>query len=212
MALPYLADPGLVRHGQLSIVGSRRLPGERDARLPDKIEVSPPGVVFPVTPDACLPISGMRPQNYTFVLASLVAVGGCDRQSSVQPEAELAVAAEAVVSAVPPPAAAPAASSPLATSTRQLTRVDDVSEVCMVNNQFMGRAQIPVVVEGKTYFGCCEMCKGRLAKDATARVAKDPVSGNDVDKSSAVIAKREDGQVIYFENAQNLERFQAGAK
>lgn len=81
----------------------------------------------------------------------------------------------------------------------------------MVNNQFMGRAQIPVVVEGKTYFGCCEMCKGRLARDATARVAKDPISGNAVDKSSAVIAKRADGQVLYFENVQNLERFQAGA-
>jgi hypothetical protein len=37
------------------------------------------------------------------------------------------------------------------------------------------------------------------------------VSGNDVDKASAVIAKREDGQVLYFENAQNLERFQTGA-
>jgi YHS domain-containing protein len=153
----------------------------------------------------------MRAQIPTFLLASLVAVGGCDRQSSAQPAAELPVATEGVVSAVTPPAAAPAASSPLATSTRQLTRVHDVSEVCMVNNQFMGRAQIPVVVEGKTYFGCCEMCKGRLAKDATARVAKDPVSGNAVDKSSAVIAKREDGQVLYFENAQNLERFQTGA-
>jgi YHS domain-containing protein len=81
----------------------------------------------------------------------------------------------------------------------------------MVNNQFMGRAQIPVVVEGKTYFGCCEMCKGRLAKDAAARVASDPVSGKTVDKSSAVIAKEEDGSVHYFENATNLERFRTGA-
>lgn len=177
----------------------------------NKTRAAPPGVVFPVTTDASLPISGMRPQIYTFLLASLVAVGGCDRQSSAQPAAELPVAAEAVVSAVTPPAAAPVASSLVGTSTRQFTRVDDVSEVCMVNNQFMGRAQIPVVVEGKTYFGCCEMCKGRLAKDATARFAKDPVSGNDVDKSSAVIAKRENGHVLYFENAQNLERFQAGA-
>jgi YHS domain-containing protein len=149
----------------------------------------------------------MRAQIYSFLLASLVAVGGCDRQSPAQAAVETPGAKEAIT----PPAAAPAASSPLTTSTPQLTRVHDVSEVCMVNNQFMGRAQIPVVVEGRTYFGCCEMCKGRLAKDATARVAKDPVSGNDVDKSAAVIAKRQDGQVLYFENAQNLERFQAGA-
>jgi YHS domain-containing protein len=153
----------------------------------------------------------MRAQMHMCLVAGLVALGGCDRQSSARPVAEPPVAAEAVVSAVTPAAAAPAASSPSATSARQLTRVEDVSEVCMVNNRFMGRAQIPVVVEGKTYFGCCEMCKGRLAKDATARFAKDPVSGSDVDKSSAVIAKREDGQVLYFENAQNLERFQAGA-
>lgn len=152
----------------------------------------------------------MRAQIHTFLLASLVALSGCDTQSSPNPVRE-PVAAEASPAASPPAAATSAAPNRAATGARQLTRVDDASEVCMVNNQFMGRAQIPVVVEGKTYFGCCEMCKGRLARDATARVAKDPVTGNAVDKSLAVIAKRDDGQVLYFENAQNLERFQAGA-
>ena len=41
---------------------------------------------------------------------------------------------------------------------------------------FLGRPQIPVSVDGKTYYGCCAMCKDRLARDASARSALDPVS------------------------------------
>ena len=37
----------------------------------------------------------------------------------------------------------------------------------MVNDQFMGRAQIAVVVEGKTYFGCCPACKEKLEMQAS---------------------------------------------
>jgi len=151
----------------------------------------------------------MSAHKYTFVLTSLAALSGCEGQGGAKPAAELTATADApTVGDAPAPAAA---THRAPASAGQLTLVKDASEVCMVNNQFMGRAQIPVLVDGKTYFGCCEMCKGRLTRDASARVAKDPVSGNVVDKSSAVIAKRENGDVLYFENAQNLERFQAGA-
>jgi YHS domain-containing protein len=150
----------------------------------------------------------MRAQTISLLLACLAALGGCEDQQAIKP-AEPSASPEALP--VTSPAPAPPASASAASGTHQLTRVDDVSQVCMVNDQFMGRAQIPVMVEGKTYFGCCEMCKGRLASDATARAAKDPVSGKGVDKSSAVIAKRADGQVLYFENEQNLQRYQAGA-
>lgn len=154
----------------------------------------------------------MRAQTRTFLLASLAALGGCDSQNVAKPASEQPAPPAAAPAVNPPAVAVPTPASPTSDrESRQLSRVDDVSQVCMVNNQFMGRAQIPVVVEGKTYFGCCEMCQGRLARDATARVAKDPVSGNAVDKSSAVVAKRGDGEVLYFESAQNLERYQAGA-
>src|SRR6185436_14654915 len=43
--------------------------------------------------------------------------------------------------------------------------------VCMVNEQAMGKDQIPVEVDGKTYYGCCEMCKKTLATSAEKRVA-----------------------------------------
>lgn len=80
--------------------------------------------------------------------------------------------------------------------------------VCMVNNQFMNKDQIPVQVEGKTYYGCCEMCKERLAKDAASRTATDPVSGKKVDKAKAVIAAFPDGSVLYFESEETLKKFQ----
>lgn len=80
-----------------------------------------------------------------------------------------------------------------------LKRVE-TKRVCMVNNQVFDKDQIPVAVEGKTYYGCCEMCKERLAKDVTARTGTDPVSGKPVDKATAVIGALPDGKVLYFES------------
>ncbi|HEX3127450.1 MAG TPA: hypothetical protein VH394_08975 [Thermoanaerobaculia bacterium] len=80
-----------------------------------------------------------------------------------------------------------------------LQRVE-TKKVCMVNNQVFEKDQIPVTVDGKTYYGCCEMCKERLAKDAAIRSAVDPVSGKTVDKATAVIGALPDGKVLYFES------------
>jgi YHS domain-containing protein len=88
-----------------------------------------------------------------------------------------------------------------------LTRVDDVSKVCMVTDQFMGTAQIPVDVAGATYFGCCEMCKARLANEPQTRTAKDPVTGADVDKAKAVIGREPSGKIHYFASAENLAKY-----
>lgn len=85
----------------------------------------------------------------------------------------------------------------------------EAKKVCMVNDQVFERDQIPVAVEGKTYYGCCAMCKERLAKDAGARTAVDPLSGKKVDKAKAVIAAREDGSVLYFESEKSFEKYLA---
>jgi YHS domain-containing protein len=77
----------------------------------------------------------------------------------------------------------------------------------MVNDRYMGTPQIPVPVGDKTYFGCCAMCKQRLETDATVRTGTDPVSGNHVDKASAVIARNASGKVFYFENEGTLRRY-----
>ncbi len=87
-----------------------------------------------------------------------------------------------------------------------LTKVE-TKKVCMVNNTVFEKDQIPVKVENKTYYGCCEMCKERLAKDATARMAVDPVSGKKVDKATAVIGAQADGTVLYFESEKTLEQY-----
>lgn len=87
----------------------------------------------------------------------------------------------------------------------KLTRVEPKT-VCMINEHAMGKDQIPVEVEGKTYYGCCEMCKEALAKNADKRVAVDPVTGNKVDKARAVIAAQADGRVFYFESDETLAK------
>jgi len=76
--------------------------------------------------------------------------------------------------------------------------------VCMVNNAYMGKTQIPVPVNGKTYYGCCEMCVGTLNNDETARIATDPFSGKPIDKTEAyIVLVKKEGDVAYFESKEN---------
>lgn len=79
--------------------------------------------------------------------------------------------------------------------------------VCMVNNQKYDTTQIAVEVEGKTYYGCCSMCKARLEKDTAIRSAIDPVSSNAVNKAEATIGAGPNGKVYYFENIENFQTF-----
>jgi YHS domain-containing protein len=104
----------------------------------------------------------------------------------------------------------PVASSDLPPT--DLTLVTDTSQVCMVNNQFMGRPQIPVQVEGKTYYGCCAMCKARLQSDASARTAIDPVSHTPVDKATAVVGKMANGSALYFASRDHFESYARRAR
>ena len=83
----------------------------------------------------------------------------------------------------------------------------EAKRVCMVNDTVFPKDQIPVQVDGKTYFGCCEMCKGRLTSDEGIRYAKDPVSGKTVDKATAVIGATPDGKVLYFESEKTFKAF-----
>jgi len=92
-------------------------------------------------------------------------------------------------------------------TAKPLLKVVEAKKVCMVNNQLFEKDQIPIAVEGKTYYGCCEMCKERLAKDAAARTAIDPVTGKKVDKAKAVIAALPDGKVLYFESEKTLAEY-----
>ena len=72
-----------------------------------------------------------------------------------------------------------------------------------MNDAAYEKEQVRVDVEGKTYYGCCEMCKARLEKNEGLRVGIDPVSGKKVDKATAVIARDSYRRVFYFENEEN---------
>lgn len=104
-----------------------------------------------------------------------------------------------------------AATEEAAPAKTTLTLVE-AKKVCMVNNTVFAKDQIPVKVEDRTYYGCCEMCKERLAKDAAARTGVDPVSGKPVDKAKAVIAALPDGSVLYFESKANFDAYASGKK
>lgn len=94
-----------------------------------------------------------------------------------------------------------------AATTSPLTRITKPSEVCMVNNRFMASPQIPVPVDGKTYYGCCAGCKAKLEGDPSARLAVDPVTKRPVDKALAVLGKTNAGEVFYFESEETFNSF-----
>jgi YHS domain-containing protein len=102
----------------------------------------------------------------------------------------------------------PGTSAASATTQAPLSKAKP-SFVCMVNDRYMGKEQIPVTVNGKTYYGCCKMCEEKLAKDTAVRSAVDPVSGKTVDKAKAVIGRASSDEVLYFESQANLDKHNA---
>lgn len=83
------------------------------------------------------------------------------------------------------------------------------SEVCMVTNNYMGKEQIPVKIDGKTYYGCCKDCAGKLKKNHNVRFSKDPVTGKEVDKATAFIIADAAGKAMYFESGETAGKYLA---
>jgi YHS domain-containing protein len=95
-------------------------------------------------------------------------------------------------------------------SANGLARIGDRGGVCMLSNRYLGeRADVPIQVEGKTYRGCCANCAARLGSIAEARIAKDPVTGHDVDKGTAVLARDANNRVYYFESEATFAKYAA---
>lgn len=126
----------------------------------------------------------LRPSIFLLSILSLTLVG-CGSQSTPSPEH---------------------APSPEAAEGADLVRTQ-ASEICMMNDRYMGSPQMPIEVDGKTYYGCCAGCQARLEQDEDARYAVDPVSGARVDKATAVIGRNADNEVFYFENIENYASF-----
>jgi YHS domain-containing protein len=161
-----------------------------------------------------LSVSAFAAQSHIGVVKSLsateIVVGGktfaINDKTAVEPGADIKAGVRVAVASEDGKTATSVISAPAAAAT-----LVESHKVCMINNRSMAMDQIPVEIEGKTYFGCCPMCKERLAKDAAARWAVDPVSGNKVDKAKAVIGALPGAAVLYFESAANLQKYNASA-
>ncbi len=93
-------------------------------------------------------------------------------------------------------------------SPDEIERPVEPSLVCMVNDAYMGKPQIPVPVNGKTYYGCCQGCVDKLNNLESARIAIDPYNGNPVDKSEAyIVLLNQQGAIAYFESESNYKAF-----
>lgn len=132
-------------------------------------------------------------KNIILAIMMLLFSGAAYAESSISSQS---------VPAIPAESTAAAALSGVKQAERQY--------ICMVTNKAFDKPQIPVKIGEKTYYGCCEMCKEKLEKDAQLRQAVDPVTGKSIDKASAVIGVTEDGSVHYFETKDNLEKFNKG--
>lgn len=91
-------------------------------------------------------------------------------------------------------------------STSAIEGVVPPSRVCMTQNTVFDHDLIPVVVNGKTYYGCCPGCAAALQQDPRYTWATDPVSGKRVDKAEAVILNHH-GIALYFESMETLRAF-----
>ncbi|MEK6781127.1 MAG: hypothetical protein AABY93_05450 [Bacteroidota bacterium] len=81
--------------------------------------------------------------------------------------------------------------------------------VCMVNNTYLGVDQIPVIVQSKTYYGCCQKCVQDLNSDETVRFAVDTYSKATVDKALAfrTMNPNKPGTILYFESELNAKLY-----
>lgn len=81
--------------------------------------------------------------------------------------------------------------------------------VCMVKNMYMGIDQVPVSVEGKTYYACCDQCIRDLNNDKTVHYAIDPYSKIAIDKAFAFITMnpKRRGSILYFKSEENAKKY-----
>lgn len=90
--------------------------------------------------------------------------------------------------------------------------IPERAHVCMMQDTVLAAPGIPLSHGGRTYYGCCEMCKEKIAAEpARYTLGRDPVSGAPVDKATATLLSI-NGRVFYFESETTREQFRARLK
>ncbi len=86
--------------------------------------------------------------------------------------------------------------------------VPERSHVCMMQDTVLPSPGLPIEHEGKTYYGCCPMCQGKMLSDPERYMkATDPVTGKRVDKATAPLLEYQ-GSVLYFEEGKSRSLFE----
>jgi YHS domain-containing protein len=87
--------------------------------------------------------------------------------------------------------------------------VEKKEYVCMMQDMVLTKPGIPIQYAGKTYYGCCAMCKEKIKNEPKKYTrAIDPVSVSVVDKAEAFIYGV-DGTAYYFGSEANRRAFAA---
>lgn len=85
--------------------------------------------------------------------------------------------------------------------------IDKREYVCMMQDMILAKPGIPIEHNGKRYYGCCEMCKEKIAREPEKyTTAVDPVSKKKVDKATAFIYAYK-GDAYYFGSKENRAEF-----
>ena len=85
--------------------------------------------------------------------------------------------------------------------------VEKKQYVCMMQDMVLTKPGIAIQYGGKTYYGCCAMCKEKIKSEPKKYTrAIDPVSGKQVDKAEAFIYGVE-GSAYYFVSESNRKTF-----
>lgn len=82
------------------------------------------------------------------------------------------------------------------------------NRVCMPQNLVFDRDMIPVQLNDRTYYGCCEGCIVQITQNEALRMGQDGLTGENIDKSQAVVLDIH-GKAMYFASAENAKKYLA---
>lgn len=80
-------------------------------------------------------------------------------------------------------------------------------QICMYRNKLNVGPSIPIVIEGETYYVCCQGCADKLQQNyQDSQYGEDKFTHHRIKKTKAFIAlqKGSNGKVSYFESEENF--------
>lgn len=82
--------------------------------------------------------------------------------------------------------------------------------VCMLRGDVKSRPTLPIEVNSKTYWACCQNCLGKLQRNENnVLFAIDPLSGESVNKADAIIRRdpQNNKRVFFFKSNETYNQY-----